>query len=164
MSGDKHVNHKYIVKDSAMMVSHHTVVIIAAAVWYIGGFVLLLKGSSLLKQAYMIDPDSIWSIMSPVIGVTAGLLKAKFIFLKNCAKNINRIRALTSPRVWQCYRPGMLVFLAFIIPTGMWLSNAATGKYLYLCLVGALDLSICVSLFTSSIMFWKLRAFSETFP
>jgi len=147
-----------------MLVSHHTVVIIAAAVWYIGGFVLLLKGGSLLRNAYMIDPDSIWSIMSPVIGVSAGLIKAKFIFMKNCAKNINRIRVLSSPRIWQCFRPGMLVFLALIIPSGMWMSNAATGKYLYLCLVGALDLSICVSLLTSSIMFWKLRAFSASFP
>lgn len=144
-----------------MAVSHHMVLMIAAAVWYMGGIVLLLKGGSLAKNAYLMNPESVWSFLSPAIGILAGLIKAKFIFINNCSKNINRIRSLRDPKVWNCFRPGVLLFLAVIIPTGMWLSDAATGRYLYLCLVGALDLSVCVALLTSSIAFWKLKAFSS---
>jgi hypothetical protein len=144
-----------------MALSHLTVMKTAAFVWYSGGIALLLKGSALAKSAYILEPDSIWSFLTPVIGVAAGLIKAKFIFIKSCKKNIIRIKALVNPRLWQCFRPGMLIFLAIIIPTGAWMSRAAAGKYLYLCLVCALDLSICTALLVSSIMFWKLKAFSK---
>jgi hypothetical protein len=53
----------------------------------------------------------------------------------------------------------MLIFLAIIIPTGAWMSRAAAGNFTYLCLVGALDLSISFALLTSSIVFLQLKAF-----
>ena len=144
-----------------MALSHLTVMKTAAFVWYSGGIALLLKGSALAKSAYILESDSIWSFLTPLIGIAAGLIKAKFIFIKSCKKNIIRIKALVNPRLWQCFRPGMLIFLAIIIPTGAWMSRAAAGKYLYLCLVCGLDLSICTALLVSSIMFWKLKAFSK---
>jgi len=125
-----------------MKVSHLTLIIIAAFVWYSGGIALLLKGSALIKSAYAIDSQTIWTFAAPLLGVIAGLLKGKFLFSKSCKKNIKRIRALGNPRVWQCFRPGMLIFLAIIIPTGAWMSRAADGHYTFLCLVGAIDLSI----------------------
>ena len=87
-------------------------------------------------------------------------IKARFIFFHSCAKNIKRIKALTGPKPWHCFRPGMLIFLAIIIPTGAWMSRAAAGKFGFLCFVCALDFSICVALLTSSIKFWQLKAFS----
>jgi hypothetical protein len=39
------------------------------------------------------------------------------------------------------------------------MSRAAAGNYTYLCLVGALDLSISFALLTSSIVFVQLKAF-----
>jgi len=134
--------------------------LLAAFVWYSGGIALVLKGMSLAKSAYALQPDNFWTFLTPVLGIALGLIKAKFIFIKSCTKNIVRIKALESPRLWQCFRPGMLIFLAIIIPTGAWMSRAAAGKFLYLCLVCGLDLSIATALLVSSMMFWRLKAFS----
>ena len=142
-----------------MRVSQRTLIVLAAFVWYAGGIALLLKGSALIKDAYALDSQSPWAFAALFLGIIAGLLKGKLLFSKSCKKNIQRIRSLVNPRVWQCFRPGMLIFLAIIIPTGAWMSRAAAGKYAYLCLVGALDLSISFALLTSSIVFLQLRAF-----
>jgi hypothetical protein len=142
-----------------MKVSHLTLIVIAAVVWYSGGIALLLKGSALIKSAYAIDSQSLWTFTAPLLGIIAGLLKGKFLFSKSCKKNIQRIRSLDNPRLWQCFRPGMLIFLAIIIPTGAWMSRAAAGNFTYLCLVGALDLSISFALLTSSIVFLQLKVF-----
>ena len=143
-----------------MKVSRFTLIIIAAFVWFSGGIALLFKGGALVRNAYLIDSQSLWTFAAPLLGVVAGLLKGKFLFNKSCEKNIKRIHALTSPRAWQCFRPGMLIFLALIIPAGAWMSRSAAGNYTLLCLVGALDLSISFALLTSSVVFWRLRAFS----
>ena len=142
-----------------MKVSQFTLIIIAAFVWYSGGIALLLKGGALVKSAYAIDSQSLWTFAAPLLGVVAGIIKGKFLFSKSCKKNIQRIRLLDNPHVWQCFRPGMLIFLAIIIPTGAWMSRAAAGNFTYLCLVAALDLSISFALLTSSIVFLQLRAF-----
>lgn len=142
-----------------MKVSKLTLIVLAALVWYSGGIALLLKGSALIKSAYVIDSQSFWTFSAPLLGVIAGLLKGQLLFSKSCKKNIQRIRSLATPRLWQCFRPGMLLFLAIIIPTGAWMSRAAAGNYTFLCLVGALDLSISFALLTSSIVFLKLKAF-----
>ena len=145
-----------------MNVSQRTLRIIAAIIWYTGGFVLLAKGSVLIKNAYLIDARSIWTTMAPILGIIIGLLKGRFLFSKSCRKNIKRINALIDPRIWQCYRPGMLIFLAIVIPTGAWMSRAASGNFTFLCLVGALDISLACALLSSSIVFWKLKAFSSS--
>jgi len=142
-----------------MKVSKLTLIVLAAFVWYSGGIALLLKGSALIKSASAIDSQSFWTFAAPLLGVIAGLVKGRLLFSKSCKKNIQRIRSLTTPRLWQCFRPGMLLFLAVIIPTGAWMSRAAAGNYTFLCLVGALDLSIAFALLTSSIVFLQLRAF-----
>ena len=117
-----------------MRVSQRTLTVLAAFVWYAGGIALLLKGSALIKNAYAIDAQSLWAPAALLLGVIAGLLKGKFLFSKSCKKNIQRIRSLANPHV-------------------------AAGNYTYLCLVGALDLSISFALLTSSIVFLQLRAF-----
>ena len=142
-----------------MNVSRLTLIIMAAFVWYSGGIALLFKGGALIKSAYLIDSQSLWTFTAALLGIIAGLVKAKFLFSKSCRKNIKRIRALDNPQVWQCFRPGMLLFLAIIIPTGAWMSRAAAGNFTYLSLVAALDLSISFALLTSSIVFLQLKAF-----
>jgi hypothetical protein len=144
-----------------MLVSQLTLIIIAACVWYGGGIALLFKSGSLVKNAYALDSQSIWAYAAPVLGIIIGFVKARFIFFHACKKNIVRIRALPRPRIWQCFRPGMLIFLAIIIPTGAWMSRAAAGNFGYLCGVAALDLSIATALLTSSLVFWKMKAFSN---
>ena len=142
-----------------MNVSRLTLLIMAALVWYSGGIALLFKGGALIKSAYLIDSQSLWIFAAPLLGILAGLLKGKFLFSKSCKKNIQRIRSLANPQAWQCFRPGMLIFLAIIIPTGMWMSRAAAGNFVYLCLVGALDLSISFALLSSSMVFFQRKAF-----
>jgi len=145
-----------------MLVSRLTLMVIAACIWYGGGIALLFKGGSLVKGAYALDAQSVWIYAAPVLGIIIGFIKARFIFFHACKKNIVRIRALPRPRIWQCFRPGMLIFLAIIIPTGAWMSRAAAGNFGYLCGVAALDLSIATALLTSSLLFWKMKAFSST--
>ncbi len=144
-----------------MKVSQRTLIIIAAIIWYGGGISLLFKGGALIKNSCAIDAQAIWTYIAPLLGIIIGLLKGKFLFSKSCEKNIKRIKALTDPRIWQCFRPGMLIFLAIIIPTGAWMSRAAAANFTFLCLVGALDLSIACALLSSSMVFWKRKAFSS---
>lgn len=145
-----------------MKVSQRTLMITAAIIWYGGGISLLFKGGALIKNVYAIDVQSIWTYLAPILGIMIGLLKGRFLFSKSCEKNIKRIKALSDPRLRQCFRPGMLIFLAIIIPTGAWMSRAAAGNFTFLCLVGALDLSIACALLSSSIVFWKHKAFSSS--
>jgi hypothetical protein len=135
--------------------------VIAAIVWYGGGIALLFKAGSLVKSALALDSQSVWAYTAPVLGILIGFIKARFIFNHACKKNIIRIRALKNPLIWQFFRPGMLIFLALIIPAGAWMSRAAAGNFGYLCFVAALDLSIATALLTSSMVFWKMRAFSR---
>ena len=123
---------------------------------------MLFKGGALIKNVHAINAQSIWTYLSPILGIMIGLLKGRFLFSKSCEKNIKRIKALTDPRIWQCFRPGMLICLGIIIPTGAWMSRAAAGNLTFLCLVGTLDLSIACALLSSSIVFWKHKAFSSS--
>ena len=120
---------------------------------------MILKALSLARSAYAINPDSPWAYGAPLLGIAIGLVKVKFIFNHACKKNILRIGKLEEPKLWQCFRPGMLIFLAIIIPAGAWMSRAAAGDFLYLCIVCGLDFSIATALLGSSLMFWKLKAF-----
>ncbi len=145
-----------------MKISQRSLIIIAAIIWSGGGISLLLKGGALINNASALDPQSMWTYLSPILGIMIGLLKGRFLFSKSCEKNIKRIKALDNPRIWQCFRPGFLIFLAIIIPTGALMSRAAAGNFTYLCLVGALDLSIACALLSSSFVFWRHKAFSSS--
>jgi hypothetical protein len=145
-----------------MKVSQRTLIIIAAIVWYGGGISLLLKGGALITNAHALDPQSMWTYLAPILGIVIGLLKGRLFFGGSCERNIKRIKALADPRIWQCYRPGFLIFLAIVIPTGAWMSRAAAGNFTMLCLLGALDLSIACALLLSSIVFWKRKAFASS--
>ena len=145
-----------------MKVSQRTLMIIAAIIWYGGGISLLFKGGVLINNVYAIDAQSIGIYLAPILGIILGLLKGRFFFSQRCRKNIKRIKALSNPRIWQCFRPGMLIFLFIIIPTGTWMSRTAAGNVTLLCLVGTLDLSIACALLSSSIVFWKRKAFSSS--
>jgi len=145
-----------------MKVSQRTLMIIAAIIWYGGGISLLFKGGVLINNVYAIDAQSIWIYLAPILGIILGLLKGRFFFSRSCRKNIKRIKALSDPRIWQCFKPGMLIFLFIIIPIGAWMSRAAAGNVTFLCLVSILDLSIACALLSSSIVFWKHKAFSSS--
>jgi hypothetical protein len=130
-------------------------IIMAALVWYAGGFALLLKGRELLIEALTLRPGTAWSWLAIPAGLLIGGLKARFIFVKSCKKNLARISTLEQPQIWQFYRPGFFLALAIMISTGATLSSLAHGNYLFLLGVATLDLSLSIALLTSSIVYWR---------
>jgi hypothetical protein len=138
-----------------LIVSNKTLRILAAIVWYIGSIVLFIKGSSLLIEAKHINISLNWHLIAFVIALVIGMIKTKYIFIKACKKNIDRINNLVNPKVWQFYRTGFFILLIIMIITGAILSNLVHGKYIMLILVGSLDISISTALLGSSYIFWK---------
>ena len=94
--------------------STRTLNILAAIVWYVGGIVLLWKGSSLLVEANELRPELSWPWLAVGLGLVIGGLKAMFLFSKSCQKNLSRITSLDNPKFWQFFRPRFLFFLAGI--------------------------------------------------
>jgi len=129
--------------------------ILAAITWYIGGIILFAKGLSLLEQALMINQEIRWIWYAFLAGLLIGSIKAKFIFIKSCKKNLARIGSLDQPKIWQFFRTGFFFFLALMILTGVFLSKAAQGNYIFLISAAVLDFSIGTALLGSSFVFWK---------
>lgn len=141
-----------------MKAPHRIVVGVSALVWYAGGVSLLVKGATLILEAAEHGAPVTGTVGAAVSGVFAGLVKSRFLFVKACRKNIKRIHAITAPYVWQCFRPAFFVMLALMITAGAWMSRAAHGEPVWLCAVGALDLSISIALLSSSAVFWTSGA------
>lgn len=138
-----------------LTVSARTLKILAAATWYIGSFVLLLKGGMFLMQAAAMKPEQSWPWLAALAGVIIGSLKAKFLFSRSCRKNLKRIAALKQPRAWLFFRPGFFVFLICMILLGAALSRTAQGHYMTSIGMAILDISIGTALLGSSYIFWK---------
>lgn len=128
---------------------------VAALIWYAGGFVLLLKGRELLVEAEGLRPGATWTWLAIPAGLLLGGLKARFIFVKSCKRNLARIATLDRPRIWQFYHPRFFLALAIMITAGATLSRLAHGDYIFLIGVATLDLSLATALLASSITYWR---------
>ena len=126
-----------------------------ALIWISGGVVLLAKSCALFNAAKDIDPNSLSLASAIGAGIVIGLLKMRFIFSTSCQRNLNRIDALSKPKVWQVYRPGFLLFLLLMIIFGNSISTYATNKYGWLLGVAIIDLSLAIGLLGSSYLFWQ---------
>jgi hypothetical protein len=142
-------------------VSTRSLKIISAIFWYIGGVVLMLKGSSLLIKADTLKPDQIWPWLTIIAGLLLGSLKARFLFIKSCQKNLTRISALQRPKIWQFFRPRFFVFLLLMIIGSAALSQLAQNNYPFTIGVAILDFSIAIALMGSSYIFWNHKAFEK---
>lgn len=118
----------------------------------------MIKGGQMLLAAHRIDPDNHWLLLAIIMGVSFGLLKARFIFIRAYRKNLQRIAELTSPHLWHCYRARFFAFLATMILFGATLSRMAEGEFSFLIAVAVLDFSIAVALLVSSVVMWNSRA------
>ncbi len=123
--------------------------------WMSGGLVLLLKGASLLTKANAFENAIAWPLFSLVLGCIIGGIKAKFIFIEYCQKNLRRIEKLDNPKFWQFFKPRFFAFLAAMILTGIMLSRLALNHYPLLIAIATLDLSIATALLASSRVFWE---------
>ena len=126
--------------------------------WYLGSAILTLKSAALLIQAAEITTSSSAFLWAIVGGVAAGSIKARYLFLPACRKNLRRIQALELPKLWQFFRPQFFVFLGLMISAGAMLSRWAEGDFTSLILVATLDISIATALLGSSAPFWYQKS------
>ena len=135
--------------------------IVAALVWYIGGFILLRKGISLLFEANLIQPDLSWPWIAGFVGIFLGVVKAKYLFARSIKKNLSRIEHLSAPKIWQFFSPGFFAALSVMILAGVILSRMAHDNYLFSIIVSILDLGIGTALLASSYVYWTEKAFTR---
>jgi len=134
--------------------SKKTLVILAALVWYIGAVMLLRGGLDLVAQAREMRPDSAWHWLFIVLGIILGVIQAQTFFTRSCRKNIQRIRELKDPRLWEFYRPGFFLALAGMISAGILLDILSQGNYFLMLFVAGLDIALTISLLGSSSVYW----------
>ncbi len=141
--------------------STRTLNILSAFVWYVGGIVLIIKGSSLLVEACLLETEQYWPLLAVAVGPVIGSLKGKYIFRKSCQKNLNRIQGLNRPKIWQFFKPWFFLVLAVMITFGATMARLAQTQhnYYFLIAVAVVDIDIGIALLWSSYIFWKQKAF-----
>ncbi len=124
---------------------------------------LLVKGSSLLAEAYSLKPEQYWPWLAVAVGPVIGSVKGKFIFRKSCLKNLARIDALNQPKIWQFFKPWFFLVLAIMIVFGATMARLAHTQHNYYFLIAdaIVDIDIGIALLWSSYIFWKQKAFSK---
>ncbi len=124
---------------------------------------LLIKGSSLLVEAYSLKPEQYWPWLAVAVGPVIGGIKGKLIFRKSCLKNLARIDALNQPKIWQFFKPWFFAVLAIMIVFGATMARLAHTQhnYYFLIAVAIVDIDIGVALLWSSYIFWKQKAFAK---
>lgn len=137
--------------------SKKTLVVLAVVVWYIGAAMLFKGGLELILQAQELRPGSIWHWLFITLGVALGIAQARTIFARSCRKNIQRIRDLVDPRLWEFFRPGFFLALAGMITAGILLDYLSQGIYLFMLFVAGLDFALAISLLGSSLIYWKAK-------
>jgi hypothetical protein len=143
-----------------MNVSHTTLKLLAALVWYIGPVILFTKGADLANQAFDMEPKGWGRQFSWIAGIIVGLIKTRYIFLKSCRKNMTRIDALETPKLWQFYRVRFFFSLGMMMLLGATLSRVSAGNHTFLVFVATLDISIGTALLLSSKVFLEQGVFS----
>jgi len=135
--------------------SSHTLKFLAALVWYIGVVVLILKSSGLFVAANKGGAAAPWVLLAVLCGIGIGLVKSKYLFVKLCARNLQRIETLDNPKIWQFYQVRFFIFLGLMVTLGITLSRMAQGDYTLLIPLAILELSVGVALLASSRCFWQ---------
>ncbi len=128
---------------------------LAALVWYSGVVVLLFKSSILFLEADRSGAGSLLIILAILSGLLIGWVKAKYLFIKMCNRNLKRINALKQPMLWQFYRNRFFIFLGLMILLGTYLSKLIQGDYVMLVALAIVELSIATALLISSHCFWR---------
>ncbi len=145
-----------------MIVSHRVLNLLALFTWTTGGVVLLLKGYALFAEADSLRPDSALHYLPFPVAIVVGGLKARYLFLPSCRRNLSRIDSLSEPGPWQFFRPWFFIFLLSMILLGVWLSGWASGNYGKLLAVSSMDLTLSVALLGSLVGFKDGAAFRAT--
>jgi len=145
-----------------MKASKQLLIVLAAVVWYIGGFMLFRSGYELINTAKTLRSGLSWHWVAIIFGIGLGIVQALTIFTRSCRRNIQRIRSLNDPKIWQFFRPGFFLALAVMITTGVLLDHFSQGRYFFMLFVAALDFALAISLLGSSYLFWIKNPSSAT--
>ena len=135
--------------------SARTLKLLASLVWYSGAIILSYKSSRMLLEAQSINSNQTWIWLAILAGIMIGLIKAKYLFKRVCIKNLKRIDALKTPKLWQSYRTGFYFFLLAMILLGSFVSRLAHGNYSALISVAIIEVSLATALLASGSYFWK---------
>lgn len=126
---------------------------LAAIVWFAGVLILLFKSSGMFIEAVGIGAPVSLTIGAVAVGLAVGAVKAKFLFVRICRKNIHRIYALKAPKVWQFYRIRFFIFLFLMVSFGNWAYHASKNNFGLLLGLAVLELSISTALLLSATCF-----------
>jgi len=72
---------------------------LAALVWFTGVFVLLYKSTGMVIEAVTIGAPVPIVVAAVITGFVIGMIKAKYLFIHICQKNIKRIFSLMSRKI-----------------------------------------------------------------
>ena len=137
--------------------SARTLRFLALLLWYIGVIVLSFKGTILLLEAQTINPDKTHVLLIIAGGLLLGAIKAKYLFTRLCINNLNRIKALKKPKLWEFYRFRFFLFLFSMIMLSNFISQQAQGNYSILITMSFIEISLATALLVSSYSFWKYQ-------
>ncbi len=129
-----------------MSTSRKTLKLFAFLTWITGSVILFLKGYDLFREEAALRPGAVLNYLPFAVAAVVGSLKARYLFVPACRKNLARIDSLSDPKLWQFFRAGFFVFLFSMILLGAWLSRAAADNYGFLLAVSSLDLTLAVGL------------------
>ncbi len=128
---------------------------LAALVWYIGVVTLIVKSTNLFVAAHQGGTRSVVVLTAVLGGLGMGLVKARYLFVKVCRKNLKRIEALETPRPWQFYQGRFYIFLGSMVLLGVYLGRQAQENEGLLIPLAIVELSVAVALLASSYCFWR---------
>ncbi len=135
--------------------SQFTLKILAAVVWYVGIAVLFFKSSNLLIEADKIGASPTLLAIAVTSGLLIGWIKARFLFIRACNKNLQRIDSLRKPMFWQFYRIPFFLFMGLMISLGSYFYKLAQGDISNMIILAVVELSVGSALLFSSHCFWK---------
>jgi len=141
--------HRILYYTPGMTTSPKILKFLALITWITGGMFLFLKGYALFIEANDLKPGIALNFLPFPSAVVVGSLKARYLFVPNCRRNLARIDALSDPKLWQFFRAGFFVLLLCMILLGAWMSSRASGNYGMLLAVSSMDLTLSVALLGS---------------
>ena len=128
---------------------------LAAILWYSGIVVLFIKSTSLFLAADRTGADIFLLLPAVCAGFVIGWIKARYLFVRICRKNLNRISKLQKPMLWQFYRIRFYLFLGIMVSLGHYLGRHAQEDHALLILLGVLEFSVATALLLSCHCFWE---------
>jgi len=138
-----------------------TLIKLAGFIWYTGVIVLLFKSGSIFLEAAGKGASVTLICAAVSAGLCLGAIKSKYLFIRVCIKNIKRIYALESPKLWQCYRSRFFFFLFCMILSGNYGYVLARDNVYLLLSLAMLELSVATALLISSRCFHNVTPSSR---